>query len=67
MDSDHLMDRFDENGLRRFRARDAIVAVALTALLLIAFEGDSIRRGADQMQPGPARDLVRLVGGPGCI
>lgn len=62
--SDHLMNRFDENGLRRFRARDAIVAVAVTALLLVAFEGGAIRRAGDQMKPGPGRALVRLVGAP---
>ena len=36
---DSLMNRFDEHGLRRFRARDAIVAVTLAALLLVLFAG----------------------------
>ena len=34
---DSLMNRFDEHGLRRFRARDAIIAVTLTSLLLVLF------------------------------
>jgi lysophospholipase L1-like esterase len=58
------MSRFDEHGLRRFRARDAVVAVAVASLLLILFEGPSIRRAGDRMDPGIGRDLVRLVGEP---
>jgi hypothetical protein len=61
---DSLMNRFDQHGLRRFRARDAIAAVMLAALLLVLFEGGSIRRAGEQMSPGVGRDLVLLVGKP---
>ena len=61
---DSLMNRFDEHGLRIFRARDAIAAVVLAALLLVLFEGASIRRAGEQMNPGVGRDLVLLVGKP---
>ena len=30
--NDNLMERFDRAGLRRFRARDAIIAVAIAAV-----------------------------------
>lgn len=61
---DSLMNRFDEHSLRCFRARDAIAAVLLAALLLVLFEGASIRRAGEQMNPGVGRDLVLLVGKP---
>jgi hypothetical protein len=61
---DSLMNRFDEHGLRCFRARDAIAAVLLAALLLVLFEGASIRRAGEQMNPGVGRDLVLVVGKP---
>jgi lysophospholipase L1-like esterase len=58
------MSRFDEHGLRRFRARDAIVAVALAMALLVAFAGASVRRAGEQMAPGLGRDIVLAVGEP---
>ncbi len=58
------MNRFDEQGLRRFRARDAIVAVCLAAILLILFEGTSIRRAGERLDPGVVRDSVLAVGKP---
>ena len=61
---DSLMSRFDAHGLRRFRARDAVAAVLLTAVLLVLFDGASIRRAGEQMSPGLGRDLVLLVGRP---
>ena len=61
---DSLMNRFDEHGLRRFRARDAIVAVTLASLLLIAFAGASMRRTGERMEPGLDRDIVLAVGKP---
>ena len=61
---DSLMNRFDEHGLRRFRARDAIVAVTLASLLLIAFAGASVRRTGERMEPGLDRDIVLAVGKP---
>jgi hypothetical protein len=61
---DSLMNRFDQQGLRRFRARDAIVAVLICSFVLILFEGPSIRREGERMSPGPGRTLVLAVGKP---
>jgi hypothetical protein len=58
------MNRFDANGLRRFRARDAILALTVTALLLVLFEGGSIRTTARRMPPGIGHDLVDAVAEP---
>jgi lysophospholipase L1-like esterase len=49
---------------RRLRARDAIVAVALAVLLLVLFEGSSIRLSGEEMQPGFERDVVLAIGKP---
>ncbi|HET8759163.1 MAG TPA: hypothetical protein VFM58_24305 [Solirubrobacteraceae bacterium] len=61
---DSLMNRFDLNGLRCFRARDAVVAVTFVALLLVAIEGAAIRRAGERMDPGIGRTLVLAVGRP---
>jgi lysophospholipase L1-like esterase len=61
---DSLMNRFDEQGLRRFRARDAVIAVAIVTVLLVLFEGDSIRKAGEQMNPGIGQDLILVVGKP---
>lgn len=49
---------------RRGRARDALVAVLVTALLLVLFAGDSVRREGEQMDAGWERTLVLAVGEP---
>ena len=61
---DSLMSRFDEQGLRRFRARDAVIAVGIAAILLVACAGASIRSAGDRMNPGIERDIVLAVGKP---
>jgi hypothetical protein len=61
---DSLMNRFDRNGLRRFRARDGIIALLLCAFLLVVFEGAGIRRQGERMDPGWDRDAVLAVGKP---
>jgi lysophospholipase L1-like esterase len=61
---DSLMGRFDQHGLSRFRARDAIWATFLVAALLVVFAGDSARRAGEQMNPGVGRDLVLFFGKP---
>src|SRR4051812_50221075 len=58
------MNRFDRNGLRRFRARDGILALVLCAVLLVIFKGDSIRRQGERMDPSFTRDVVLGVGKP---
>jgi lysophospholipase L1-like esterase len=61
---DSLMERFDEERLRRFTARDAVVATGLIALLLLAFSGGSVRNAGEEMNPGIGRDIVLAVGKP---
>ncbi len=59
-----MMSRFDRFGLRRFRARDAVLSVFIVALLLIIFQGASIRKAGEEMKPGIGRDAILLVGKP---
>jgi lysophospholipase L1-like esterase len=61
---DSLMGRFDRYGLRRFRARDGVLAVALASLLLVLAQGQSIRKAGDQLKPGVGRDAILAVGDP---
>src|SRR4051794_31159062 len=61
---DSLMERFDQHGLRRFRARDAVLAVLVTAGLLIVFKGASVRAAGEEMNPGLGRDVVLAFGKP---
>jgi hypothetical protein len=58
------MSRFDRFGLRRFRARDAVASVLLAAVLLVLFEGHSVLKAGNQMNPGIGRNLVLAVGRP---
>jgi len=61
---DNLMNRFDRAGLRRFRARDAVIGVALGVIILILAAGNSIHKAADGMRGGIGRDAVLAVGDP---
>ncbi|MDQ6804251.1 MAG: GDSL-type esterase/lipase family protein [Actinomycetota bacterium] len=61
---DNLMERFDRDGARRFRARDALVAVAIIAAILVVTSGASIRKAGEQMNSGVARAAVLDVGRP---
>src|SRR5262245_31769296 len=61
---DSLMNRFDRNGLRRFRARDGLIALLVCAVLLVIFEGAGIRRQGERMDPGWDRDIVLAIGHP---
>ncbi len=49
---------------RHLRARDAIVAVTLCVVLLLLFEGASIRRSGEEMDSGWERTLVLFAGRP---
>jgi lysophospholipase L1-like esterase len=49
---------------RHVTARDALICIAVATLLLVTFEGRSIRRSGDQMTPGWERSLVLAVGRP---
>ena len=48
----------------RRRSRDAIVVVFISVILLTLFEGSSVRRAGEEMQPGFERDVVVSVGKP---
>jgi lysophospholipase L1-like esterase len=61
---DNLMERFDREGARRFRARDALIAVAITAVILVVCAGASVRKAGEEMSPGIGRDLVLAFGRP---
>ena len=60
---DSLMDRFEPNA-RRFRARDAVVAVLVAAVVLVLVQGSSMRDAGRRMDPGVERDVVLAVAGP---
>jgi hypothetical protein len=61
---DSLMNRFDRNGLRKFRARDGVLALFVCAVLLVIFKGDGLRAQGEKMDPGWDRDVVLAVGQP---
>ena len=61
---DSQMSRFDREGVRRVGARDAVKAMALTAVILILFSGNSIGDAADELGPGLERDVLEVVGAP---
>ena len=61
---DSLMDRFRGRGLRRLRSRDAVFVVLAAALVLVLFDGASVRKAGEEMSPGIGRDLVLAVGRP---
>ncbi|MFN2616572.1 MAG: GDSL-type esterase/lipase family protein [Thermoleophilaceae bacterium] len=48
----------------RRRARDGLRMVAVAVLLLVLFEGTSLRSAGQEMQPGWERDVVLAVGRP---
>ncbi|MEA2331359.1 MAG: uncharacterized protein QOH58_1497 [Thermoleophilaceae bacterium] len=48
----------------RLRSRDAMVVVFVSVVLLVLFEGSSVRTAGEEMQPGLQRDVVVAVGGP---
>ena len=49
---------------RHLTARDALICIGLCTLLLLAFEGRSIRRSGEEMKTGWERSLVLAVGRP---
>ena len=61
---DSQMSRFDHPKVRRVGARQAVLAIAFTALLLVLFSGGSVETAADEIDPGIGRDIVAAVGDP---
>jgi lysophospholipase L1-like esterase len=55
---------YDHAASRRFGARGAILAIAFASLLLLLFEGPSIRHAGERMDPGWQRTMVLAVGDP---
>lgn len=49
---------------RRRGAREALIAVAIAAVVLVVFQGPSIRRTGERLDPGPIRVAVLAVGRP---
>jgi len=49
---------------RHRTARDALVCIVVCVVLLLAFEGASIRRSGEEMAPGWQRSLVLAAGRP---
>jgi lysophospholipase L1-like esterase len=64
MRDDGSLGRFDAAGERSFSARDALVAVLVTSVLLVLFAGGSVKRAAAEMGDGVAKSLVQAVGKP---
>ena len=48
----------------RLRSRDALVVVFISVVVLVLFEGSSVRTAGEEMQPGVERDVVVAVGKP---
>lgn len=63
MADDSLMDRFEGNA-RRFRARDAVAVVFVALFVLVLFQGESITKTGNRLEPGVQRDVVLAVGRP---
>lgn len=61
---DSLMERFDEQKLRRFTARDAVLATFLITFLLLLFAGGAVKRAGEELNPGVGRDVVVAIGKP---
>lgn len=57
----YILDRMTG---RRLSARDALLCVAIAVVLLVLFEGGSIRHSGKEMSPGWERTAVLAVGEP---
>ena len=53
-----------EHGSRRFGLRETAFTVLIVALGLLLFAGGSIRRAAEQIEPGTARDVAMALSEP---
>jgi len=49
---------------RRLTARDALIAIGVTALLLVVIEGPSIKNSGERMEDGVWKEVVLAVGRP---
>ena len=58
------MSRFERAGLLRYRARQGVVAILITVGLLVVVAGSSIRKQAEELNPGVGRDIVLAIAKP---
>jgi lysophospholipase L1-like esterase len=61
---DHLMDRFDQSGTRRFKARDGVIAILIAAIILIFAAGPSIKRQGNEEVSSVGKAAVLAIGDP---
>jgi hypothetical protein len=61
---DSLMNRFDRHGLRRYRARDGIIAVFVSCALMVVFAGASVKHSGQQLTSKVGRNVVLAFGDP---
>jgi lysophospholipase L1-like esterase len=61
---DHLMDRFDRTGTRRFSARQGVIAMLICGVILALAAGPSIRRQGQEEVNSVAKAAVLAVGDP---
>jgi lysophospholipase L1-like esterase len=61
---DSLMNRFDRHGLRKYRARDGIIAVIVACALMVVFAGASVKHSGQQLQSKVGRNVVLAFGDP---
>jgi hypothetical protein len=58
------MSRFEREGVRQVSALQAVLAIGVTALLLVLFSGGSVEEAAADLDPGIGQDLIDVVAGP---
>lgn len=61
---DSQMSRFEREGAMRFTARDAVLAIAITALLCVLLSGGSVGDASAEIDPGVGQELVSAIGEP---
>jgi lysophospholipase L1-like esterase len=61
---DSLMNRFDRHGLRRYRARDGIIAVLVSCALMVVLAGASVKHSGQALQSKLGRNVVLAFGDP---
>jgi lysophospholipase L1-like esterase len=63
-EEDGLMERFEARGTSRFTARDSVIAILITAVLLFVFFGGTVRKQGEEQKKGVQRSAILAVGKP---
>jgi lysophospholipase L1-like esterase len=63
-EEDGLMERFEARGTSRFSARDSVMAILITAVLLFVFFGGTVRKQGQEQKQGVQRSAILAVGKP---